>query len=300
MNWKQATSPLSHILINSLRSNHGRIILFGLLIGLCYFPTWLMSAGLLAGSSNFFIGLSFAYLGLDKLWQNRKTLVTLCASEEERLVGHLLILGGASCFPFVLSSVSLQAITWISILVGIAYSHWGLKFFATHRSAIILLLISAWPALPILVYPVWETLTPNHFLENWTAETGSWALQLIGQPAITQESFIVLPAGTIQIQTACTALNMGTTIAAFSLILGIFFKQSAKKITGLTLIAIALAVIFNIPRIVLLSMAAVYWGEAAFDFWHESWGAQIFVWLLMTTYYYVFMGVINYRPKASR
>jgi hypothetical protein len=47
-------------------------------------------------------------------------------------------------------------------------------------------------------------------------------------------------------------------------------------------------------------MASIYWGEAAFDFWHSTWGAQIFSAVLFTVYYYAVMAVIKKRPKRSQ
>ena len=41
-------------------------------------------------------------------------------------------------------------------------------------------------------------------------------------------------------------------------------------------IGIVLALAFNVPRIVLMTLAVVYWGKDAFEFWHGAWGGQIF------------------------
>lgn len=32
-----------------------------------------------------------------------------------------------------------------------------------------------------------------------------------------------------------------------------------------------LALVFNIPRIMLLTLASVYWGKERFNFWHGTW-----------------------------
>jgi len=56
---------------------------------------------------------------------------------------------------------------------------------------------------------------------------------------------------------------------------------------------VVLALIFNVPRIMLLAIAAVYWGETSFKFWHGPWGGQMFSGVLFTVYYYAVMGLAN-------
>ena len=54
-------------------------------------------------------------------------------------------------------------------------------------------------------------------------------------------------------------------------------------------IGIVLALAFNVPRIVLMTLAVVYWGKDAFEFWYGAWGGQIFSAIVMTTYYQIIM-----------
>jgi exosortase/archaeosortase family protein len=92
---------------------------------------------------------------------------------------------------------------------------------------------------------------------------------------------------------------MATIIAAASLVLGIMLKQSAPKVTLMVVIGIVLALIFNIPRIMLMAVSEAYWGDAAFEFWHGFWGGQIFSTILFTVYYYVVMALVKRRSVKS-
>jgi exosortase/archaeosortase family protein len=61
-----------------------------------------------------------------------------------------------------------------------------------------------------------------------------------------------------------------------------------------------LAYVLNIPRIVLVTYAAVYWGPYWFNFWHHSWGAQIFVGAMFTVYYYIVMWMVDEPAEKIR
>jgi len=92
---------------------------------------------------------------------------------------------------------------------------------------------------------------------------------------------------------------MALTIAATGLIMGIIYNQKWHRVLIMMTVGIVLAMIFNVPRIMLLAIASIYWGEEAYNFWHSTWGAQIFSAVLFTVYYYTVMAVIKKRPKSK-
>ena len=92
---------------------------------------------------------------------------------------------------------------------------------------------------------------------------------------------------------------MATIIAVASLVLGLFLKQSLPKVALMTTLGVILALLANIPRIMLMAMAEAYWGKASFEFWHGFWGGQIFSSILFTIYYYVVMAVIKHQRKQK-
>ncbi len=57
------------------------------------------------------------------------------------------------------------------------------------------------------------------------------------------------------------------------------------------LIAIALdivmALIINMPRVMLLAYVVGHYDESVFKFWYCPWGGQIFMAILFTPYYYL-------------
>jgi exosortase len=296
MKWQQkAKQGMINFLHTNLKTMHGRIVLGGLLVGLCYFPVWL--GGLTVAASQGSAGLplitAVVFLALQELWRKRKELAETTASNEDQLLGHILILGGVVLFPFCRFEIWSQALIWLLVLAGIACSTWGVNFFRKYPLPIILIVLSAYPKPGVMARILWQTFTPPQLLENFMAWSGSHALRAIGQNANVVENIVSLPTGAVQVDWGCNGFNMSFTMAAAGLILGLFLKQGWLKTLGIMAIGVVLALIFNVPRIMLLAIAAVYWGEASFKFWHGPWGGQMFSGVLFTVYYYAVMGLAN-------
>jgi exosortase/archaeosortase family protein len=94
---------------------------------------------------------------------------------------------------------------------------------------------------------------------------------------------------------------MAVQMAVAGFFMGLFLKQNWVSTLMMMVVGAGLALIFNIPRIMLLTLASVYWGEGWFNFWHGTWGGQVFTGLLFTLYYYSIMAMVNRRrPKQSK
>jgi exosortase/archaeosortase family protein len=285
-----------------VKTTHSRIVSLGLLVGICYFPAWfwLLCQLTIYGASAPLLNLAFLYLGLHSLWQQRKQIAQLSACWDERVVGHCFILGGVVAFPFLFASVSMQSLLWIFIAAGIAYSTWGLAFFQRHCLSVLMLLFSFYPDWVFLSNKIREFVTPPQFFEKLAAWAGALALQAIGQPAVSQDVYITLSKGSVIVASGCSGFDMAFMIFGTSIALGLFLKQRWSKILGVGAIGIVLALVFNIPRIMLLTLAAVYWGKESFEFWHGAIGGQIFSGLLLTLYYYMAMAFFRQSPVKQK
>ncbi len=300
MKWQQQIGwQVRQFLSANLQSRHGRFVLCGLLIGLCYFPVWLggLTVGALQGSAGLPLIAAVVFLGAQELWKRRRELSQMTASSEDQFLGHLLIISGAILFPFCRFDIWPQALIWLLILAGIAFSSWGLSFFQRYPLLILLVLISVYPKPGLMARILWKTFTPPNFLENFMAWSGTHALRMIGQSAEVTGNIVEMPGGSVEVAWGCNGFNMAFTMAAAGLILGLFLQQSWPKILGMMTIGIVLAMAFNVPRIMLLAFASVYWGEASFEFWHGPIGGQLFTGVLFTVYYYAAMGLIEKTSK---
>lgn len=291
------------LLQTGLKTTHNRIVLLGLVVVLGYLSFW---SGMLIlrsfkGSSSGMLQLAAMSLGAYQLWNQYQCLEKLTAPEEDQLLGHILIFSGVLLFPICLIatwsqamvSALIMAMVCVIILVGIACSNWGVRFFSTHPVPTFLICLGLLPKPAEISRAIWRSFTEPDLLERFMAWAGSAALRAIGQPATVDGIFISLPGGSVEVGWGCNGFDMAMTMIVASLVLGLFLKQSGLKVMALMVIGATLALVSNIPRIMLVTYAAVYWGKYWFDFWHDSWGGQIFVSVMFTIYYYVIMAVLK-------
>lgn len=285
----------------SLTTTHGKMLALGAIAGLIFLPTWLSviwRITFIGGKSTLLLNLGFLYFGLAKLWQNRSILVDQPVLSDDRLVGHLFIIGGFAALATQADSSSIQAFSAMLVLAGALASTFGLAILKEYPLACGMLLLSLYPDWAFLSTLIFQILTGPSFLENRMAQMGGFVLNQMGQPAVAQGQYISLPAGSVYVGSGCSGFDMAFSVAVCSLLLGLFLKQTWPKISFAILIGVCLALLLNIPRIVLLSFAGIYWGEASFDFWHGAWGGQIFSGLLFTMYYYVVMAIYKKQPRV--
>ena len=279
----------------SFSTVHRFLIMLSCIIALAYSVTWLtvIGRGVVEGKSDAVLNFGLLALGLYALWQQRAVLRPQVADEADQLLGHGLMIVGVAVFPFVRSSVSLQALVFTWILAGLALSHWGLRFFRHKWGIVLMLMVSIYPDLNFVAIRIFRLLTPHMALERLMAWLGEFGLKAIGQQAISQAQYLRLPEGSVEVGPGCTGFSMAFTLAGCSLLLGLFFKLKPLTTVYLLAIGVAIAMVFNIPRIMLLANAAVYWGEDSFHFWHDAWGGQIFASIMFTVYYYAVMPFID-------
>lgn len=299
----------------ALKNAHNRILTCGVLIGLCFLPIWLGITVRLTidGASAPLLNLGFLYLGIQILWQQRHQLSLLTVHEDERLVGYFMIIGGVIAFPFCLASSSLQALLCMVILLGSFYCSWGFDFFKKFFLAIGFILIGLYPDLSFISNAVWRILTPHNLLENLMAWLGSMGLRAINQPAVSVGAFIsidpnlplnptlqsLVSSKTVEVASGCSGFDMAFTLAGSSIIFGVLLKQTWPRVLAMMGIGIALALVLNVPRVMLVAVAAIHWGHDSFEFWHGAWGGQIFATILFTIYYYLVMGLVSQKSKKS-
>ena len=294
MKQQQIMTRCRHWGQRGLATYHGRLMLAGWLVGLLYGPIWLYDIviGTLNGAASLLLVSALA-LGFYQLWTHRQEMAQFQASSEDRWLGHLIIWVGLGMVPVGFMLPWAQKLIWLMILAGMAISTWGLGVFARHPAASFLIAMGLFPQPTAVGKAVWETFTPPEMLEQLMAWLGGIGLRLIGQPAEVTQTLISLPAGTVRVDWGCSGYDLACIAAVASVLMGLYFKQSFGKTVLLVLAGIVIALIANIPRIMLMTMAEAYWGKESFEFWHGFWGGQIFLTILFTVHYYVVMWLIN-------
>ncbi len=273
----------------------------GLAVGLIHLPFWLRDVvlGTLVGAGSSLLLLAVS-VGVYMVWQKRAQLAELVPSPEDRWIGYCLIFGGVCVAPLCASAEWSQKILLMIILLGVGLSSWGMQFFGRYPIPVFLIFLGLFPNAYAVGREVWEAFTPPHILDNTMAAISTFGLSLIGQEAENTGRVIDLAGKPVYVDWACNGFNLSAEVAVGSIVLGFLLKQTLPKVALLTGIGIALALTFNVPRIMLMAMANAYWGEASFNFWHGLWGGQIFSMIVFTLYYYILMAVIDQKPAKVK
>ncbi len=278
-----------------VKTSHNRMVALALFIVGCYIPLWLakLAFGLMHGSGSILMAAAVC-LGLYRLWQQRQELSHMEASEGDRWLGYFLIGVCLLLMPLGFTTLWIQRIVWMAAFAGIALSTWGAGVFGRYPIPTFLIVLGLFPEPTAVGKTLWDTFTPPQMLERLMAWSGTAGLRAIGQPAtLVGPVLIALPGGVVEVAWGCSGFDMATVLAIASLVVGLALRESMPKVTLMVIVGIALALIANIPRIMLLAMSEAYWGKGAFEFWHGPWGGQIFAGVMFTIYYYIVMAIRN-------
>jgi exosortase/archaeosortase family protein len=289
----------------SIQTQHRRIVMLGLLIATCYLPTFLgvFIFGVLAGKSDFVLNFGAIVVALQTFFQHRFLLKSMRAEEDDRFLGYALIAIGCVTLIFFRSiswSASFQALGAMMIVAGIAGSSWGLEVFQKFPVAFSLLLTSLYSDWIFISLRFFRFFTSEDMLEQTMAWLGSLGLKLLGHPAQAEASLLSIPAhGSVLVASGCSGFDMAFILGWMGFLMARLMQVSPKKTIGLVILGIGLALICNIPRIILLAFASIYWGKESFEFWHGPIGGQIFAGVLFTIYYYAAMWIIDRRSISA-
>jgi exosortase len=306
MQLQAAGNLASRLWARSMRDRHSQIVAIGLLFILAYLPTWggIIWHGIVSGASDSVLNFGLIFLGLQTIHSQRAKLRELpSVGGDDRFLGYGLMLAGIITFIFfhsITASPSFQALAVILILLGIAGATWGLGFFQCFPFSTLYLLISVYPATSFIAIRICRFFTSDDMLEQVMAYFGSIGLNVIGYKAIAEAALVKLPEGAVLVAPGCSGFDMAYTLVGCSFLFGVFMRVSWKRILALVIMGWTIAMVFNVPRIMLLSLASVYWGKASFDFWHGPIGGQIFSAVMFTIYYYVAMWLVEPpKPKPN-
>ncbi|WP_414550909.1 cyanoexosortase C [Anabaena sp. CCY 0017] len=298
---KLKPKQILHYWQQSLKTHHGRMLNLAAVAGLLYFPVWAgtLLSSVISGNASILFNGGFLYFGLKKLWTERDTLRQVPVSRDDRLIGHMLIVGSAFWLPFCRNSVSLQAFVWLIVVLGVGWSSFGFNLFRRYPIASAMILVSMYPSSVFLANRLFASIIEPRVVETFTAWLGSMALQVIGEPAMAAKNLIVVREQSVIVGFACTGFDMALSLTGLSFWLGLSLKQNWWRISMAMVSGIAIAIVFNVPRVVMLVLAVLYWGQSTFDFWHGPWGGQIFSGIMFTVAYYVVFAIYQLNSTAA-
>jgi exosortase/archaeosortase family protein len=298
MQFQAAGNLTSRLWQRANRNQHSRIVAIAVLFIISFIPAWLTSivGGVIEGQSDSILNFGFLALGLHRIYQQRQQLKTWVVGVDDRFLGYALMAAGVVTLIAV-PSLSFRAMATMIIVLGIGLSSWGMAFFARYWSAVGFILFSIYPHTSFIAIRVCRFLTSENMLEHGMAWAGSLGLQMMGYAAKSEAVNVILPQGGVVVAPGCSGFDMLYTLSGCSILFGLFMRASWRRIVGLVAFSLVLALVCNVPRIMLLTIASVFWGKESFEFWHGPIGGQVFSAVMFTIYYYVAMALIE--PKAK-
>ncbi|WOD39261.1 cyanoexosortase C [Nodosilinea sp. E11] len=290
-----------NLLLFPFRSWHNSVIFIGLIPGMAYIPLWiyLITERVIMGSSSVFLNVCFIALGLYQFFTQKNELLMLKSDSEDQIVGYALIIGAVVMYFIFFESYSLQAITWSTALIGVSLATFGNQFIRNYWVSILLIFFGLLPKYLDLGYTLGKVLIPNYALERLMASISGLVLSLMGQPAIVAGNVIQIGSKGVDIADGCSGFSMAMILAGVSLVMGIFYRLRPRKLGLLILLGVVIALVINVPRIILLTYSVVYWGDDAFRFWHTGLGSQLISGAMFTVFYYVSMAICK-RENGSK
>ena len=297
INFSKIQKTAQYLIKLGNQSNHNRIISLGFLCISVFAPFWIYDIvyGTIHGAASLLL-VAIAGFGFYQLCQKHDELNTLEATEEDHWLGYALIFAAIAAVPFCFSAEWLQKLNLYMLLIGIAISCWGPQFFPKYPLQTFFIFLGFFPQPTTVGKIVWNAFTPEKSLERFMAWAGAWGLRGIGQNPTYHWDIISLADGSVLIDWGCSGYDLATITAVASLLLGIFWKQPMWKVSLFVLMGIIFSLIANVPRIMLMTMASVYWGPESFEFWHGFWGGQIFLSILFTVHYYAMVALLEWNP----
>jgi exosortase len=273
----------------------GVIAIFISLISFSYYFSW--GSMVLAKSS---VSLGYLALAAKYLLNDRESLNKKRPILEEKVVGYLLLTVGFILFIYFYGSASFQYISFFLIFCGGAMALWGASFFVSHAFSCLLIAVGLYPNIIFITHKLWKFSTTPFILENFMGKLAGRALEFVGKDVTVQERFIAIGSSAVEVAPGCSGFDTAISIASVGLLLGLFYKQKWPKIFFVILIGIFLALLINVPRVMLLAYVVGNQDQSAFEFWHGSWGGQVFMGLLFTPYYYLVMAVFEDKKIQAR
>lgn len=108
------------------------------------------------------------------------------------------------------------------------------------------------------------------------AKVSNFVLWYLGFAVYRQGVNVILPTGGIEIYPGCSGLNAILLLLQLSLVFIVVFPVNIFQRMLLPIVAVSLAFIINIFRLVLMTLLVADSNHQGFEYWHGESGSQIF------------------------
>ena len=230
-------------------------------------------------NDDFSHGLLLPFITAYLIWDRKDSIAAAAKTSSDKKEPLKFILG---IILFALGTLSFLAWT----LADLNFLGW-LGFFLAFIGVIFLCVknpvfsIIIGPVLLLfMAHPLPASVLPRLFnpLQATAAKASEITLALLGVPVFVQGNIIEIPGMRLMVEEACSGLRSVFAMTTAALIIPMLFKMSWAARIFLLILALVLAVVLNIGRVVLTGVLAYFYDPAAAEgFFHEFTGMIVFI-----------------------
>lgn len=177
----------------------------------------------------------------------------------------LFYLAGRLAVEFFLTRTSL-----VLLIAGLVWTFWGLR--RLQLLAFPLVLLFSMIPLPTVVY--YQVIAP---LQLYSSSMATMVVRLLGLTIYRDGNIIYLPNISLGVAEACSGLHSALSLSITALLLGYVECSRWRTRAGLLVLAIPIAIFFNIVRIAGTAVLAEANPELATGFYHSFSGWIVYV-----------------------
>jgi len=172
------------------------------------------------------------------IFYNRRKLAALTPCPEYRAILAILAAGMIWLLAELVDVEMLQTIGLLLLLLSVIWTLLGTR----------VMRVLAFPILYIgFAIPVWSPLSP--LLQELTADVVFWVVRILEIPALRIENMIVLPAGKLSIEEACSGLRYVLAALTLGTLFAYLNYESLQARLVVVLVSVGTAVLANILRV---------------------------------------------------
>ena len=124
-------------------------------------------------------------------------------------------------------------------------------------------------------------------ISEMTARFSSFILWILGFEVTRQGTWILMPAGSVEVYNGCSGLRTILQLLGLSWILVTLVPTSWRQKIGLAIASILLGFVVNGVRVAIMAILVAISDTAGFEYWHTGTGSLIFSAIAVLLYGFV-------------
>jgi exosortase len=256
----------------------GYLAVVGLFVGLIYYPVFLDLFHVWSSDPDYGHGYLVLPISLYLIWRDRKNLLSLEVSSWR--LGWIIMIFWSVMF-YIGTIGRIDTITFLSMFLYIT----GAVSVTIGKRGLLSLLFPIFFLIFMFPIPseIYTRITNPLMLVSTIASSN--ILEALNLPILRDGNIITLPNYTMKVVQACSGIRSLISIMALSLLMGYLLIKSNFSRIILATLAVPIAIIGNIFRIVATALIAFYISpQLAEGFSHELAGIIVFVLAIILLY----------------